>query len=635
MRYPQWYEFPEDPIRSDFRNLLFLVWEHLGLPEPTRGQYEMAYFMQWGYAGFAETADGHIIKLYEDDTDGTLPEGARILDTRDTGRADILEGFRGIGKSYIAAAYALFKLLRDPLDEKVLVVSASSVKAREFVAQVKGILMSMELFAHLRPRMDQRDMVDRFDVNGASISQSPSLKAAGIDGQITGSRATTIIADDIEIVGNSVTEEARMKLLRAVNEFDAILVPGGHTVVLFLGTPQTEESIYNRLVKERGFNCFVIPARYPQLDKRKSYVLQRDTGQSVDILAPFVRIIDERPEYAWKPVDPARFGEVELAAREAKGRSFFMLQFMLDTTLSDAERYPLKQHDLIVMPINRSKAPITIQWGRDSDGKNVMSIPNVGFSGDYFLGPLFVDKEWREFEQSVLFVDPSGRGKDECGWAIAKVLHGMFYVPVVRGLAADVAESMRQIATDARDYNVNEIIVEPNYGGVMWINAFQPVLAKVGGMETHQITANQAKDGRLRVEGRKGKDGWSCSVFEAEWSKGMKEARIIDTLEPLMNQHRIILDPSVAEDKVLMYQLTHIAKERNCLTHDDRLEALAGAVNRLAAVAMVDMDQASQGRKDQEWEEELEDFVETCKITRAVGMRTGRGRRRDVEVYQS
>lgn len=610
---PDWYDYPGDPIKSDFRNFLFLIWQHLGLPEPTFGQYEVAYFLQWGYQGFFETPAGKIVKRYDAEWD-TLTDEEKAASTplaqpSETYRADILMGFRGVGKSYISAAFALWKLYRDPRDEKILVVSASGVKAREFVSQVKSILMTMDLLAHLRPRVDQRDMIDRFDVNGASISQSPSLKAAGITGQITGSRATTIIPDDIEITENSRTEDARANLLRAVNEFDAIVVPGNRTQVCFLGTPQTEESIYIRLIKERGFNCFCLPARYPKLDKRPNYVIKRDDGNDHDILAPFIRQIDKHPELEWRATDPKRFGDVELLSRESKGRSFFMLQYMLDTSLSDAERYPLKQNDLITMSCNPFKAPMTIQWGLETNRRNYRTdISNVGFSGDFFVGPLFLDSEWREYSASTLFVDPSGRGADETAWAIVKELHGMLYVLKVGGFAGDVATSMEMIAADAKHYNVSEVVVEPNYGGVMWIAAFQPILARVG-------------------------KGWSCSVVEAEWAKGMKEGRIIDTLEPVMNQHRLIVDDSVAKDQTLMYQLTHIARERNCLTHDDRVDALSGAVNRLVNSMMVSMDQAAKERMDEELDKELEDFLETCTINNSVGIRRGRGKGRQTEVY--
>lgn len=624
----EWWDFPEDPVKSDFRNFLFLTWDHLGLPEPTEEQYDFGYFLQHGYSGYYELSDGSFVKRYDqawyDLTEDQRSTAVILESPKSTGRADILEAFRGAGKSFVSAAYVLWCLYRDPVNEKILVVSASSTKAKEFVAMCGSIMESMELLAGLRPRGDQLNQADRFNVNGASISQSPSLKAAGITGQITGSRATRIIPDDIEAKDNSFTEDQRKKLLTLVSEFDAIIMPGPKAQICFLGTPQTEESMYNRLIKERGFNCYCFPARYPKLEKRESYVLKRDDGVRVDTLAPELRVVDKQPTLSWKPSAPARFGETELMARESKGRSFFMLQYMLDTSLSDAERYPLKQRDLIVISVNRDKAPMTIQWGKHTDGKNVRNdIPNVGFSGDHFMGPLFVDPEWRPYAASVLFVDPSGRGKDETAWAIVKELFGYFYLLRVGGVAGDPATAMAKIAKDAYDFNVNEIVVEPNYGGVVWINAFQPILAKAFKVEQVQRKVRGDREGFVALRS----EGASVSCYEAEWSKGMKEARIIDTLEPVIAQHRLIVDEACATDQVLMYQMTHIAAERNCLSHDDRIESVAGAINRLANALLQDGDEEKQGRKDEELDEELRDFIETCHITTGRGIRTGRNRR--------
>ena len=60
----------------------------------------------------------------------------------------------------------------------------------------------------------------------------------------------------------------------------------------------------------------------------------------------------------WEPTDPDRFNNDDLLEREASmGRSNFMLQFMLDTSLSDAEKFPLKCSDLIVTSVNPTHAP--------------------------------------------------------------------------------------------------------------------------------------------------------------------------------------------------------------------------------------------------------------------------------------
>lgn len=589
--YRAWWWDSDDPVLADFRNMAYLVWDHLALPPPTPAQYDIAYFLQHGWAGYGTDPSGNYVEWYgPEETEPDRTGWTRLAEVNPLGREDVLEAFRGIGKSYLTAAYALWRLERDPHNEKILVVSASGDKANQFVSMTKTLLNTMDRFVHLRPRPDQRDKANAFDVNGASIAQSYSVRAAGITGQITGGRSTLIIPDDIEVPDNSRTVEARQRLLDKTDEFSAIKVTG-HADVIGLGTPQSAESIYTKLIKDKGYMGWILPARFPTLDKRESYVITREGGAKIDCLAPRARAVDADPGLAWTPTDPERFNEMELLNRESKGRSYFALQFQLDTSLSDAEKYPLKLNDLIVMSVNPFKAPKIVQWGNDSNGKNKRpDLPVAGFSGDSWLGPLFVDPDWVEFEQSVLFVDPSGRGKDETAWAVVKVLNGMLYVTEVNGFAGDPGEAMVRIATAAKAHNVSTIQVEPNFAGGVWISAFQPVLAKVWPAPKAGDTAG-------------------CSVEEAEWARAQKEVRIIDTLEPVMTLHRLVVDERVAKDEILMYQLTHISRERGCLQHDDRVDALAGAVSYLQHALAQDVDEAVQAMRDAEQDAELERFI--------------------------
>jgi hypothetical protein len=579
---PHWeVVFPQEVwgAYEDFRNFLYLVWKHLGLPEPTPAQYEIAHRLQHG----VDTAEA---------ADGVEVSGPR---------EDIIRCFRSLGKSYITSAYAIWRLMRNPRDEKVMVVSATGSKSKEFVAQTKGILESMELVQWLLDGTrdtgaTRRDQADQFDVAGASLSQSYSVAARGITGQITGSRATLLIADDIEVERNSLTEEARSRIIRIIqSDFVPITkTEHGKGDIILLGTPQTEESVYNKLVSDMGFRCFTIPVRYPSVDKQKNYLMQSNqTGNTVDILAPYLRRLFEMGELAYNQSTDSRFGEEELIQIESKGRASFALQYMLDTSLSDAERYPLRQSDLIVMSCNPVKAPLTVQWGRHNDKHNyAKEIPNVGFSGDHFLRPLFMDTEWEPYESKVLFVDPSGRGKDETAWAVVGVLNGIMYVLQCTGFASDPAEAMTRIAMDAKKYNVSTVEVEPNFGQGMWVTAFQPILSKI----------------------------WAggCTVQESEWAKGQKEGRIIDTLEPVMAQHRLVLDEDLAlrearaEDHrfSLLYQLTHITRDRGALKHDDRLDALAGAVAHYQRSMGQDVNEAARAVLDQRMDDEIEDFME-------------------------
>ena len=170
----------------------------------------------------------------------------------------IVQAFRGCGKSWICSAYVIHQLLLDPA-LNILVVSASKTRSDDFSVFCLRLINEMEILKHLRPQDHQRQSKISFDVGPAPASHAPSVKSLGISSQLTGSRADLIIADDIEVANNSATMLMREKLSEQVKEFDAILKPNESSKVLFLGTPQTEDSIYTRL-QERGYRSRIWPA---------------------------------------------------------------------------------------------------------------------------------------------------------------------------------------------------------------------------------------------------------------------------------------------------------------------------------------------------------------------------------------
>jgi hypothetical protein len=81
--------------------------------------------------------------------------------------------------------------------------------------------------------------------------------------------------------------------------------------------------------------------------------------------------------------------------------------------------------------------------------------------------------------------------------------------------------------------------------------------------------------------------------IEEVYETGQKELRVIDTLEPLLSSHRLVISPDVIEDDYrsvqaypmelratyrLLHQMAYLTREKGCLRHDDRIDALAGAV---------------------------------------------------------
>lgn len=551
MPAPQVRMDPEARMKADFRVFLWAIWKHLGLPPPTAIQYDIALYLQHGP------------------------------------RRCIIEAFRGVGKSWITASFVLWLLYVDP-DLKIMVVSASKVRSDDFSTFCLRLIQEVPFLRHLEPGRDQRSSKIIFDVGPARTSKDPSVKSVGITGQITGSRADVIIPDDVEVPGNSMTQGQRDKLSELVKEFDAVLKPGGR--IIYLGTPQTEQSLYLTL-GTRGYEVRIWPVRYPSQEKLR--------GLYGDRLAPYIRErLEADPSITGKSTEPLRFTEMDLDERQASyGKAGFALQFMLDTSLSDADLYPLKLADLLVMPLDILRAPVSVAWGSSPECR-IDDLEQIGLNGDRWHRPIFLDRLFAEYTGSAMFVDPSGRGKDETAWAVVKMLHGFLYLAEVGGsLKGYDDETLQAIADCAKRHRVNIIRIEPNFGDGMFTKLLIPFLRK-----THPCTT------------------------EEERSIGQKEKRVIDTLEPVMMQHRLVVADQVVRDDQrerypdispeqamkyrLFYQLTRITKEKGALAHDDRVEAVAGAVGYWVEQMAADQKSLVDQHKEELLRQALESFQE-------------------------
>jgi flagellin-like hook-associated protein FlgL len=118
----------------------------------------------------------------------------------------MVQAFRGVGKSHLTSAYVVWRLLCDP-ECKILVISASKERADSFSTFTQRLIAELAGLEYLIPDSSQRNSKIAFDVGPAMASHSPSVKSVGITGQITGSRADLIVADDIEVLNNSGTQQ--------------------------------------------------------------------------------------------------------------------------------------------------------------------------------------------------------------------------------------------------------------------------------------------------------------------------------------------------------------------------------------------------------------------------------------------
>lgn len=528
-----------------FKNFLYLAWKHLQLPDPTPMQYEIADYLQYG--------------------------SKRIC----------IQAFRGAGKSWITSAFSVWNWLMDP-QRNILVVSASKTRADDFSTFTQRLIQELPICEHLKPKADQRQSKVSFDVGPARASHAPSCKSMGITGQLTGSRADLIIADDVESANNSQTQLMRDRLGETVKEFDSILKPEVGRIV-FLGTPQTELSLYNEL-EERGYKTSIWPAKYPDGRGIEAYGNKLATSL----------ISNDRNLKPGEPIDPKRFDEMDLMEREASyGRSGFALQFMLDTSLSDVNLYPLKLNDLIIMSGIKSwkEAPGKIQWASSVDQIKAIDpdLPNVGLKGDNFVAPMYVSQDYYPFEGTVMAVDPAGRGADRTAYSIVKMLNGILYLTDVGSFEGGYDEqTLTDLSLAAKESNVNYILIESNFGDGMFNQLLGPILAKIH----------------------------PCTIEEVR-SSVQKEKRIIDTLEPIMNQHRLVVDQELIKedfkldkDHQLFHQMSRLTRIKGCLRHDDQIDVLAMACQYWNEMLGRDIDEAVDAAKEERLQEELDKFLE-------------------------
>ena len=535
-------------MQTDFKLFLQALWGQLDLPSPTRAQYAIADYLQNG------------------------PKRLQI------------QAFRGVGKSWITGAFVLWTLFNNA-EKKIMIISASKERADNMSIFLQKLIIETPWLNHLKPKSDDaRWSRISFDVN-CSPHQAPSVKSVGITGQLTGSRADLMILDDIEVPGNSMTELMREKLLQLCTEAESILTPKDDSRIMFLGTPQTVFTVYRKLA-ERNYRPFVWPARYP-----------RKTSNYEGLLAPQLQEDIDGGVEPWDVTDD-RFDHEDLIEREAAmGRSNFLLQFMLDTSLSDAEKFPLKMADLIVTSVNPTKCPESIVWC--SDPQNVIKdAPTVGLPGDYFYSPMQLQGEWLPYAETICSVDPSGRGSDETTAAYISQRNGFLYLHEMRAYKDGYSDNtLLDILKGCRKYKASTLLIESNFGdgivGELFKKHIQNLTMNIGIEET-----------RANVR---------------------KEDRIIDALEPILNQHRLVVDRSVIDwdyksnpDEaperrllyMLFYQMSRMCREKGAVRHDDRIDCLAQGVKYFTDAFGISAQEEIKARKREEWNQMLEAFLE-------------------------
>lgn len=543
-----------------------------------QGRWERLELLQQHYATFVPFLEDVMDELgfstteIQKDIGGYLAYGPQYL---------MVQAQRSQAKTTVAAAFAVWYLIHNPAG-RVLIVSAGGNQASDISTLIVRLIMTMGILECMRPDKSAGDKTsyEGFDVHHSlkGTDKSTSVNCFGIDANIQGFRADLLIADDVESGKNSATPTQRAKLLHITKDFTSINQIGR---IIWLGTPQTMESIYNSL-PARGVATRIWPGRYPTPEQREHYG---------NCLAPLIlQRLSINPHLAsgggllgdqGQPLDAELLDEETLQKKERdQGTAYFQLQHMLNTAMMDALRYPLKAERMTVIEAAGGVFPLTIVRGMTSTNLKDYAVHEHAFKLSL---PHDISKETAKLQSVVCYIDPAGGGAnaDETAYAVAGFLNGNVYLLAVGGIPGGYDEDKLKILAlrlkpfESAGSGPLVVKIEKNMGFGAFRAVFTPVLRK-------------------EIPG--------CGI-EDDLVSGQKEARIINTLEPVMGRGSLIVTeqavrhdletsslyaPQLRLTYSFFYQLAKISLTRNALIHDDRLDAVEGAVRHFTEALALD-----------------------------------------------
>lgn len=515
----------------------------------------------------------------------------------------MIQAQRGQAKTTITAAFAVWSLIHNP-KARILIVSAGGTQANEISTLVVKLIDTMDALEFMRPDRNagDRTSVEKYDIHYTlkGLDKSPSVACAGITANMQGKRADILIADDIESSKNAMTALMRDVLMDKTRDFTSICIDGR---IIYLGTPQSIDSVYNSL-PGRGFKVRVWPGRYPTVEQIDNYAGMlapaiMDRLSRNPLLGTGGGVLNDQG----RPVEEGKYlGEGQLQFKEQdQGPSYFQLQHMLNTRLVDANRFPLKPEHLIVMNLGKTENfPLTVVRGFGADARSDFKVGNASFQ---LTHPHQVSPETAKLQGVVMYVDPAGGGKqskDETAYAVCGFLNGNIYLLEIGGIEGGYeTEGMITLKKRALYWNANVIKIEKNMGYGAFAAVWSPILR-----------ANDKNEHGVEIPETAFKGG-----IEEDLVRGQKEMRIINTLEPVMARGALIVDQSVvskdeadiqkyiASEKQtysLFHQMMRLTREPKSLPHDDRLDALEGAVRHFQHLLALDQEKVIAKAKEAE-----------------------------------
>jgi hypothetical protein len=214
--------------------------------------------------------------------------------------------------------------------------------------------------------------------------------------------------------------------------------------------------------------------------------------------------------------------------------------------------------------------------------------------GDICYEPMWISPTFVPYKETVMFIDPSGRGLDETAICIASFANGYIVIHELFGLQGGYdGGTLEKIARIAIQYKIKKIRYESNYGDGMFGQILKPIIASNCG----QVCIEEFK------------------------VTGAKESRILRILEPVFSQHRLVFDTKVIREKENQIQITRLTDRRGCLKHDDRVDVLASAANYWSDMISIDPDTAIKKNLEEEQKRIAKDWMSNKRCIGLLGDR--------------
>lgn len=324
----------------------------------------------------------------------------------------LLMAFRASGKSTLAGLFSAWVLWQDPRI-RILVLAAEYSLACKMVRNIRKIVETHPLTAHLKPKNPDQWSADRFTVNRDIELRDPSVLGAGVLSNVTGSRADLIIYDDVEVPNTCNTAEKRNSLRERLRETNFVLMPDG--IQLYIGTPHSYFSIY--------------------ADKPRIEIDEEDI-----FLSGFKRyeqpILNRENESVW----PEQFNRkiISLLKRQAGPNKFAAQMMLKPVNVMDSrldidllkfyyeEPESFESQRRLILLLNGKKIVSCSSWWDPAFGKK---------SGDRsVLAIIFTDEEGNHYIHRVIYINTDNtKGADEATYQCRLVAQAVkkYFIPSV------------------------------------------------------------------------------------------------------------------------------------------------------------------------------------------------------------